>query len=88
MSLRQIHRVSPWLQHRSSCVGNLVLIEKTEPNISDNRQTTLFWLDIGVVKGHLIILSIPILTLLWIKDDRTFSLLHQELPQILVLCFP
>ena len=23
-----------------------------------------------------------------IKDDRAFSLLHQELPQILVLCFP
>ena len=22
------------------------------------------------------------------KDDRAFSLLHQELPQILVLCFP
>ena len=24
----------------------------------------------------------------FIKDDRAFSLLHQELPQILVLCFP
>ena len=23
-----------------------------------------------------------------LKDDRAFSLLHQELPQILVLCFP
>ena len=23
-----------------------------------------------------------------IKDDRAFSLLHHELPQILVLCFP
>ena len=23
-----------------------------------------------------------------VKDDRAFSLLHQELPQILVLCFP
>ena len=23
-----------------------------------------------------------------IKDDRAFSLLHQELPQILVSCFP
>ena len=23
-----------------------------------------------------------------IKDDRAFGLLHQELPQILVLCFP
>ena len=22
------------------------------------------------------------------KEDRAFSLLHQELPQILVLCFP
>ena len=24
----------------------------------------------------------------FLKDDRAFSLLHQELPQILVLCFP
>ena len=23
-----------------------------------------------------------------LKDDRALSLLHQELPQILVLCFP
>ena len=23
-----------------------------------------------------------------VKDDRAFSLLHQELPQILALCFP
>ena len=23
-----------------------------------------------------------------LKDDRAFSLLHQELPQIFVLCFP
>ena len=23
-----------------------------------------------------------------VKDDRAFSLLHQELPKILVLCFP
>ena len=23
-----------------------------------------------------------------LKDDRAFSLLHQKLPQILVLCFP
>ena len=23
-----------------------------------------------------------------IKDDRAFSILHQKLPQILVLCFP
>ena len=25
---------------------------------------------------------------IWFKDDRVFSLLHQELPQILVLYFP
>ena len=45
-------------------------------------------LQVGWLLQNMALNYLAVSTPLAVKDDRAFSLLHQELPQILVLCFP